>query len=243
MAQRSPGCTTVPPSARTCSSASAMSSTVKYGSENGVTRPQPALMDAEPQTLRARLPALSLRALPSPQLGSEQLRPEPPGAGRVVGGELDQGSHGFPVHDVERTAAVALPHARTAAPAVGSTTWTGVWWEDRRDGGQGVCDPRLARLQDGDADARVQADPLPRHRAADGSHPMLVRAAGFPGHSTPIRTVDGATHSQLAMLDRFGTVPALLMDGERVQTNHKIARHLERVCPDPPLFPVRAGAS
>jgi glutathione S-transferase len=74
-----------------------------------------------------------------------------------------------------------------------------------------------------------------------GPHPMLVRAAGFPGHSTPIRTVDGATHGQLAMLDRFGTVPALLMDGERVQTNHDIARHLERVCPDPSLFPVDPG--
>lgn len=71
-----------------------------------------------------------------------------------------------------------------------------------------------------------------------GPHPMLVRAAGFPGHVTPIRTVDGGTHSQLAMLDRLGTVPALLMDGERVQTNHEIARHVERVCPDPPLFPV-----
>ena len=32
-------------------------------------------------------------------------------------------------------------------------------------------------------------------------------------------------------------MPALLLDGERVQTNRKIARHLERVCPDPPLFP------
>ncbi len=71
-----------------------------------------------------------------------------------------------------------------------------------------------------------------------GPHPMLVRAAGFPGHSTPIRTVDGGTHGQLAMLDRLGTVPALLLDGERVQTNYKIARHLERVCPDPSLFPV-----
>ena len=70
-----------------------------------------------------------------------------------------------------------------------------------------------------------------------GPHPMLVRAAGFPGHSTPIRTVDGTTHSQLAMLDRFGTVPALKMDGERIQTNHEIARHLERVRPDPAMFP------
>jgi len=70
-----------------------------------------------------------------------------------------------------------------------------------------------------------------------GAHPLLVRAAGFPGNGTPIRTVDGGTHSELALLDRLGTVPALLIDGERVQTNRKIARHLERVRPDPPLLP------
>jgi glutathione S-transferase len=73
-----------------------------------------------------------------------------------------------------------------------------------------------------------------------GAHPLLVRACGFPGNSTPIRTVDGTTHRQLALLDRLGTVPALLLDGERVQTNRKIARHLERVCPDPPLLPAES---
>lgn len=73
-----------------------------------------------------------------------------------------------------------------------------------------------------------------------GAHPLLVRACGFPGSRTPIRTVDGATHRQLALLDRLGTVPALLLDGERVQTNRRIARHLEHICPDPRLFPVEA---
>jgi glutathione S-transferase len=73
-----------------------------------------------------------------------------------------------------------------------------------------------------------------------GVHPLLVRARGFPGSRKPIRTVDGATHRQLALLDRLGTVPALLLDGERVQTNRRIARHLERIRPDPPLFPAQA---
>ena len=73
-----------------------------------------------------------------------------------------------------------------------------------------------------------------------GAHPLLVRACGFPGSRTPIRTVDGATHRQLALMDRLGTVPALLLDGERVQTNRRIARHLERVYPDRPLFPIEA---
>jgi len=70
-----------------------------------------------------------------------------------------------------------------------------------------------------------------------GLHPLLVRACGFAGHRTPIRTVDGATHRQLALLDRLGTVPALRLDGERVQTNHEIARFLERLQPEPALLP------
>lgn len=70
-----------------------------------------------------------------------------------------------------------------------------------------------------------------------GLHPLLVRACGFAGHSTPIRTVDGATDRQLALLDRLGTVPALRLDGERVQTNHEIARFLERLRPAPALLP------
>jgi len=70
-----------------------------------------------------------------------------------------------------------------------------------------------------------------------GAHPLLVRAHGFAGHSTPIRAVEGSTDRQLALLDRLGTVPALLIDGEHIQTNREIARHLERVCPQPPLFP------
>ena len=48
-----------------------------------------------------------------------------------------------------------------------------------------------------------------------GVHPMLVRFAGFPRH----------------------TVPGLKIDGERVQGSREIARHLDRLRPDPPLFP------
>jgi glutathione S-transferase len=70
-----------------------------------------------------------------------------------------------------------------------------------------------------------------------GAHPMLVRALGFPGHRKPIRSVDGATHGSLALLDRLGTVPALRYGSERVQTNLALAEFLERVQPDPPLFP------
>jgi glutathione S-transferase len=70
-----------------------------------------------------------------------------------------------------------------------------------------------------------------------GAHPMLVRACGFAGHPEPIRRVDGHAHRSLALLDRMGTVPALRCGAERVQTNRAIARWLERVQPEPPLFP------
>jgi glutathione S-transferase len=70
-----------------------------------------------------------------------------------------------------------------------------------------------------------------------GMHPFLVRALGFPGHKEPIRNVEGSTGRSLALLDRMGTVPALRYGTERVQTNHRIARFLDSVEPQPPLFP------
>jgi len=70
-----------------------------------------------------------------------------------------------------------------------------------------------------------------------GAHPFIVRLRGFSGHRTPIRRVDGHTHRSLAMLDRMGTVPALRFASERIQTNREIARFLDRVQPEPALFP------
>jgi len=70
-----------------------------------------------------------------------------------------------------------------------------------------------------------------------GLHPLLVRLRGFPGHRTPIREVDGHTPRPLALTDRAGTVPALSLDTERIQTNHEIARFLERIQPEPELLP------
>jgi glutathione S-transferase len=70
-----------------------------------------------------------------------------------------------------------------------------------------------------------------------GAHPLLVRMRGFPGHRAPIRNVDGRAHRSLATLDRLGTVPALRFGFERVQGNRQIARFLDRVQPEPALFP------
>jgi glutathione S-transferase len=70
-----------------------------------------------------------------------------------------------------------------------------------------------------------------------GPHPLLIRALRFPGNRTPIRAVNGATPPHLRLLDRLGTVPALHLGSERVQTNRKIARFLEHRQPEPALFP------
>jgi glutathione S-transferase len=56
------------------------------------------------------------------------------------------------------------------------------------------------------------------HEIADllpGFHPLLVRAAGFRG----------------------GTVPALRIDGRRLQGSLRISRALDELCSEPPLFP------
>ena len=70
-----------------------------------------------------------------------------------------------------------------------------------------------------------------------GVHPLLLRAHGFAGHRTPIRSLDGATGRPLALLDRLGTVPALRLGEERIETNRAIARFLEDLQPEPALFP------
>jgi glutathione S-transferase len=53
-----------------------------------------------------------------------------------------------------------------------------------------------------------------------GMHPALVRMAGFSGY----------------------TVPALKLDGRRIQTSLAIARELERIKPEPSLYPAGADA-
>jgi hypothetical protein len=52
-----------------------------------------------------------------------------------------------------------------------------------------------------------------------GLHPLLLRFAGFDGF----------------------TVPALELDGRRVQGSRQIARVLDEVRPDRPLFPPEPG--
>jgi glutathione S-transferase len=69
-------------------------------------------------------------------------------------------------------------------------------------------------------------------------HPLALRLHGFHGNAAPFRDIEGRPQRVLAFADRMGTVPALLFDGNRVMRNRDIARFLEEVQPDPPLFPV-----
>jgi glutathione S-transferase len=70
-----------------------------------------------------------------------------------------------------------------------------------------------------------------------GLHPFALRMRGFAGNPDPFRKVDDRAHRMLGLADRFGTVPALLLDGQRVKRNREIARFLDGLRPDPPLFP------
>jgi glutathione S-transferase len=71
-----------------------------------------------------------------------------------------------------------------------------------------------------------------------GLHPVALRLAGFPGNKAPFRRIDDRPHRVLALADRMGTVPTLYSGDEWVATNREIARFLDRLQPDPPLFPV-----
>jgi glutathione S-transferase len=79
--------------------------------------------------------------------------------------------------------------------------------------------------------------PYRRVELPTGLHPLALRLLGFDGNEAPVRTLGDRRPRLLMTLDRMGTVPALRMRGERVRTNRAIARFLDRLHPDPPLFP------
>jgi glutathione S-transferase len=70
-------------------------------------------------------------------------------------------------------------------------------------------------------------------------HPLALRLRGFKGNPSSFRRIDDRRSGNLMLgtADRMGTVPTLLIDGRLVKTNREIARVLEELRPDPPLFP------
>jgi glutathione S-transferase len=79
--------------------------------------------------------------------------------------------------------------------------------------------------------------PYRRVELPAGLHPLALRLLGFPGNKTPIRHIDDRPHRVLALADRMGTVPTLRNGDHWVATNRNIARFLDSIQPDPPLFP------
>ena len=67
-------------------------------------------------------------------------------------------------------------------------------------------------------------------------HPLVVRLHGFDAGGQT-RSAGGRRTFGLRLGDRLGTVPALAADGQRISTNHGIARFLDEHHSEPPLFP------
>jgi glutathione S-transferase len=67
-------------------------------------------------------------------------------------------------------------------------------------------------------------------------HPLAVRLRGFDAGGET-RAAGARRTPGIRMGDRLGTVPALGCDGQRVSTNHQIARFLDDRHPEPSLFP------
>src|SRR3954462_9477552 len=68
------------------------------------------------------------------------------------------------------------------------------------------------------------------------THPVVARLHGFnAGRQT--RSAGARRPFALRLGDLLGTVPALAADGERVSTNHRIARFLDDRHPERPLLP------
>jgi glutathione S-transferase len=73
------------------------------------------------------------------------------------------------------------------------------------------------------------------------SHPSIAVALMLEAKGVPFKRVDLMPVVSKGVLRGLGfprnTVPAMKLDGRRVQGSREIARELERLRPDPPLFP------
>jgi glutathione S-transferase len=78
--------------------------------------------------------------------------------------------------------------------------------------------------------------PYQRVKFVTLTHPLAARLNGFDSGGEK-RAANGKRTPLIRFGDLLGTVPGLAADGERVSTNYRIARFLERVQPVPPLFP------
>ena len=68
------------------------------------------------------------------------------------------------------------------------------------------------------------------------AHPLVARLHGFDAGGQT-RTAGGRRTFGLRLGDRLGTVPGLAANGDRISTNHAIARFLDERRPEPSLLP------
>jgi glutathione S-transferase len=78
--------------------------------------------------------------------------------------------------------------------------------------------------------------PYRRVDIVTGLHALAVRLRGFDAGGQT-RSAGGRRTFGLRLGDRLGTVPALAANGDRISTNHGIARFLDDRHPERPLFP------
>jgi glutathione S-transferase len=82
--------------------------------------------------------------------------------------------------------------------------------------------------------------PYRRRDVVTLTHPLVARLHGFDAGGQT-RSAGGRRTFGLRLGDRLGTVPALAANGDRISTNHEIARYLDEHHPEPPLFPADPG--
>jgi glutathione S-transferase len=75
-----------------------------------------------------------------------------------------------------------------------------------------------------------------------GSHPTMAVGAMLERKGIECRRIDLVPFLARAIVKRGmrqpqNTVPVLVIGGRRIQGSREIARELDRLCPDPPLFP------
>jgi glutathione S-transferase len=68
-------------------------------------------------------------------------------------------------------------------------------------------------------------------------HPLAARLHGFDAGGQT-RTAGARRPPPLRFGDHLGTVPGLAVDDHRISTNHRIARFLDELHPEPRLFPL-----
>jgi len=79
--------------------------------------------------------------------------------------------------------------------------------------------------------------PYRRKDFPPGLHSLAVRLRGFPGKGKTRMLGDRKPTFSVALGDRLGTVPAVKLGDEHLQPNEVIARRLDEIQPEPPLFP------